>query len=121
MAEYNKLTLRAEFEIEGVTNELERELAGTYLLSVYNRAADFMNEKGIDMFHSLWDSIHPDEENEFDDDEYIRAYDRFLKSVTDDIINKTLPEGRVYRLRTYEPLIIKPAKGCFVLYGYKEN
>ena len=121
MAEYNEVKLRAELEIEGVTNKLERDLAGMYLISVYNRAADFMNEKGIDMFHSLWDSIHPDEENGFDDDEYTRAYDRFFKSVTDDIINKTLPEGPVYRLRTYEPLIVNPANGCFVLYGYKEN
>lgn len=121
MAKYNELSLRAEFKIKGVTNDLERKLAGTYLLSVYNRAMNFMNERGIDMFHALWDSIHSDEDDRTDDDEYVKAYDRFFKSVTDDIINKTLPDGKVYRLRTYEPLLIFPAKGCFVLYGYKED
>lgn len=123
MADITNMTFRAEFEIEGVTNDLERKLAGEYLLAVYNRTADFMNDGGIDMFHKMWDSLHPDTDSKcHNNDEYVNAYDRFFKSVADDIVNKTLPDiKKAYRLRTYEPVIIDPANGRIIVYGYKEN
>lgn len=114
--------LRAKFEIEGTTTDFELKCAGEILLKIYNLACDIANNGGVERFNSEWDTLHPDWDykDEERQEEYIGAYERYFKSVADDISNQIRTNGVTYKLREAEPVLINFDQGYFTVYGYKE-
>lgn len=114
--------LKAKFEIEGVTTDFELKCAGEILLKIYNLACNIANDGGVERFNSEWDALHPnwDYKDEERQEEYIGAYERYFKSVADDISNQIRTNGVTYKLREAEPVLINFDQGYFTVYGYKE-
>ena len=121
--DYNK-PLTAIYEIEGITNEYEKNVAGDVLMKIYNMAADIVNNGGIDEFNRTWKLIHPNwnYKDESKQDEYMKAYDRYFKQVADMISESVrTPSGLTYKLRETECCLINFKKGYLKLYGYKDQ
>lgn len=121
--DYSK-PLVAKYEIEGITDPLELRLAGDILLRIYNVMCDIVNSGGIDQFNQEWDRLHPDwvyTDQLEDDDPYLRAYERYVKSIADEISEKVRSNGLTYKLREHENCLINFDEGYFTLYGYKEQ
>lgn len=110
--------LRMEYEIEGISNEIEGMLASKILFEIYNLAANIANNGGIAEFNAEWNVKHPD--GVYDQDEYEAAYEHYFKEVADYISDTTRAGNFTYKLRETEPIIINFNEGYFKIHGYKE-
>lgn len=114
--------LKARYEIEGVTNKLELEMAGKILLETYDVAAKIMNSGGIDWFNGMWKVMHPNWKYTGEaDDDYTKSYERLFKYVADELSEATRVNGLAYKLRESEPCLINFNEGYFTIYGYKDK
>lgn len=116
--------LKARYVIEGVTDQIELQMAGDILMKIYNIMCDIVNNGGIQKFNEEWDRLHPNwvYNDELDDDDpYYRAYERYIKSVADKISEASRYKGTTYKLREHEPVLLNFNEGYFVMYGYKEK
>ena len=115
--DYNK-PLRMEYEIEGISNEIEGMIASKILFEIYNLAADIANNGGIAEFNSEWNVKHPD--GVYDQEEYEAAYEHYFKDIADVVSDMTKVGNSTYKLRENEPIIINFSEGYFKIHGYKE-
>lgn len=115
--DYNK-PLRMEYEIEGISNEIEGMLAGKILFEIYNIATNIANNGGIEEFNFEWNVKHPD--GVYDQEEYEAAYEHYFKDIADAISDMTRAGNVTYKLRENEPVLINFAEGYFKIHGYKE-
>lgn len=110
--------LRMEYEIEGISNEIEGMIAGRILFEIYNLASYIANNGGIAEFNAEWNVAHPD--GVYDQEEYESAYEHYFKQIADDISDMTRTGNMTYKLRETEPIIINFNEGYFKIHGYKE-
>ena len=109
--------LTARYHVEGVNDEFECVMAGEILVKLYNIVCTHMNDLGgIELFNSMWKESHGDD---YDQDEYIRAYDRYFKRVADFYAELARsPEGMAIKLREEEPVLLNFEEGYCEIFGY---
>lgn len=77
-------------------------------MEVYNQTATLMNNGIIEMFNSSFT------DDKRQGDEYINAYEKLFKMVSDKIASDT-----PYRLREHNPILLNFNEGYVTVYGYK--
>lgn len=110
--------LKAKYCVEGANSELECVMAGEILVKLYNVTCNHVNNGGIEKFNSDWKESHGDD---YDQDEYIEAYERYFKEIADMYSELVRTGGMTIKLRENEPVLLNYKEGYCEIHGYIER